>query len=451
MSKVAMHSGELGRARSPAAIFDKFAIIPVLACAYVAILIPLLSYISPRSNEALVFVESQWENRVFWPLMAACAIALAVVHRSRLRGQTVPFHIICLLAFFALAGASVLWAFKPELSFTRFAQQALIVTSILLPVLLADKTTDVMRALFLCFAFGLVLNILLGFGGPVNKSFEGYFLNKNALGQFAALACFLALNEMLYRGSRRVLGIIVFVVSLAVLYFSQSKTSLGIALIAPALAGITIGIRKATRISLAVIISLIPIVYVVLSTASVIDMYRLSYLLFGDATFSARTSIWDFVLYEISRRPYLGWGYQSFWLVGPDGPSIVDGRGWVSTMPQAHNGYLDAILQMGYAGLGLLVVCIFATIHAIGRVADRDGGRAWFLLTIVLFVALHNFLESTWMRGSEMLWLMFLVVAADVGRYWKKSSFVAAPYKSASPRPANVGPGRRRALPTGRY
>jgi exopolysaccharide production protein ExoQ len=363
----------------------------------------------------------------------------------------VPFHVICLLAFFALAGASVLWAFKPELSFTRYAQQALIITSILLPVLLAAQTTDVMRALFLCFAFGLALNILLGFGGPANKSFEGYFLNKNALGQFAALAFFLALHETLYRGSRRVLGVIMVVVSVAVLYFSHSKTSLGIALFAPVLAGITITIRKATRISLAVIISLIPIVYVLLSTMAVFDMYRLSYLLYGDATFSARTLIWDFALYEISHRPYLGWGYQSFWLVGPDGPSIVDGRGWVATMPQAHNGYLDTILQMGYAGLVLLVVCIFATIHAIGRVADRDGGRAWILLTIVLFVALHNFLESTWMRGSEMLWLMFLVVAADIGRYWKQSSFLATPYKPAPLRPTNVGLGKRSALPNGRY
>ena len=106
---------------------------------------------------------------------------------------------------------------------------------------------------------------------------------------------------------------------------------------------------------------------------------------------------------------------------------------------------------MGYAGLALLVVCIFATIHAIGRVAARDGGRAWFLLMVVLFVALHNFLESTWMRGSEMLWLMFLIVAADIGRYWKRSSFVAAPYRSHPPRPGNSGLGRRAALPDSRY
>jgi hypothetical protein len=45
-------------------------------------------------------------------------------------------------------------------------------------------------------------------------------------------------------------------------------------------------------------------------------------------------------------RPLLGWGHQSFWLVGPDAPSVVDAPGWVKTMPNAHNGYYDATLEM---------------------------------------------------------------------------------------------------------
>ena len=97
-------------------------------------------------------------------------------------------------------------------------------------------------------------------------------------------------------------------------------------------------------------------------------------MLYGDSTLTGRTIIWDFASDEIARRPLLGWGYQSFWLVGLDAPSIVDAPGWVKTMPNAHNGFYDTTLEMGYVGYSLLLVFIFATLHAIGRVAYRDPG-----------------------------------------------------------------------------
>ena len=87
-------------------------------------------------------------------------------------------------------------------------------------------------------------------------------------------------------------------------------------------------------------------------------------------------------------------------------------------MPNAHNGYYDTMLELGYVGLALLVIFITATLHAIGRVADLDFRRAWLVLSLALFVIVYNFLESTWMRGFEFLWVVFVIVAADIGRYW---------------------------------
>ena len=79
---------------------------------------------------------------------------------------------------------------------------------------------------------------------------------------------------------------------------------------------------------------------------------------------------------------------------------------------------------MGYIGLILLVLFIFATLHAIGRVREFDPRRAWLLLSIALFVILTNFLEkSVWMRGTDILWLMFALVAAEAARYWHARRF----------------------------
>ena len=163
-------------------------------------------------------------------------------------------------------------------------------------------------------------------------------------------------------------------------------------------------------------------------------------MLYHDLTFTGRTIIWDFAQYEIERRPLLGWGYQSFWLVGPDAPSIVDAPGWVKMMPNAHNGYYDTKLEMGYVGLAFLLVFIIATLHAVGRVADRDPARAWLLLSLALFVILYNFFESLWMRGFEFLWVVFLIVAAEIGRYWRPFPLRRAAYGSRSQRPGSPGP-----------
>jgi O-antigen ligase len=75
------------------------------------------------------------------------------------------------------------------------------------------------------------------------------------------------------------------------------------------------------------------------------------------------------------------------------------------------------MLEMGYIGLALLLTFILATIHATGRVADRDPSRARILLSVILFIILYNFLESLWMRGFEFLWVVFVIVAAEVARY----------------------------------
>ena len=92
--------------------------------------------------------------------MAAISIILVVQKRSRL---TLPPHIVYLVAYLAFAGASVLWAFSPEQSFIRYVQQVMIITSVVLPAMLAGRTADMTRALFLCFSFALILNCFFVF------------------------------------------------------------------------------------------------------------------------------------------------------------------------------------------------------------------------------------------------------------------------------------------------
>jgi exopolysaccharide production protein ExoQ len=447
MSKASMHSFELGQPRPSTPMIDKYAIVPIAACVFALIVSPLFIFVAPAA-ETLQSAIPRPENRIFWPAAAAISVFLAVRDRSRL---TLPPHIICLLVYLAFAGASVVWAFRPELSFTRFVQQLMIVTSIVLPAMVAARTADMMRGLFLCFAFASILNVFFIFGGSpisttygsmgkVDIGYPGYFPGKNYLGECAALAIFLSFHELLYPGLRRTLGIVVVAIATLLLFLSSSKTAFGLALLAPFLAGLTLIIRKQTRISPAIILLSIPLCYAVLSSVSNVNMNRISYMLYGDSTFTGRSIIWDFAQYEIARRPLLGWGYQSFWLVGPDAPSIVEAPGWVKMMPNAHNGYYDTTLEMGYIGYALLVIFIIATLHAIGRVADRDPSRAWLVLSIALYVICWNYLESLWMRGFEFLWVVFLIIAAEISRYWQPLTMAES--ESRTPKRRSSAPSR---------
>ena len=423
----------LARAKPSARAIDTCAIVPVAACALALIVIPLIQFLSPSSTEAVANGVARPENRVIWPIMALISAVLVMQNRSRLAKLSWPPNIIFFIAYLAFAGASILWAFKPEIAFTRFVQQLMIVISIILPALLASSSSDMIRGLFLCFALASILNVLFVAAGTAtivinagpHGSYRdylgspGYFSFKNYLGECAAVAFLLSVHEMLYRRWRRVFGIIGTVIAIYLVFASNSKTAFGLALICPVLSIISLKIRKTSRISLAFIFLCIPLSYILLSTVFPhYNLNLLSYKLYGDGTFSGRAIIWNFVQQEIDHRPLLGWGYESFWLV-PGSPAIAEAPGWVKEMPNGHNGYYDTMLDLGYLGFAFLLAFILATLHGIGRVADRDPLRAWLILSLALFVICYNFLERLWMHGFEFLWVVFVIVAAEVGRYWR--------------------------------
>jgi exopolysaccharide production protein ExoQ len=445
MSKAPRHPPELGQPRSSAPILDKYAIVPISACVFALIVSPLLAHFLQKATS-----DTDYQARIFWPAMAAISVIFALRNPSRLGRLIWSPHILCLFACLAFAGASVLWAFKPESSFIRFVQQVMVVTSIVLPALLADRRADMMRALFLCFAFASILNVFFVLSGDqmiaqygtrsVNIGYSGYFLGKNYLGECATVALLLSLHEMLYPGLRRALGIIVMAIAIFLVIVADSKTALGLAIVTPFLAGLTLIAAKKMRLSPSIILLSIPLCYAVLSSVSNFNVNRLSYILYGDSTLTGRTIIWDFASYEIAQRPLFGWGYQSFWLVGPDAPSVVDAPGWVKRMPNAHNGYYDTTLEMGYVGYSLLVIFIIATLQAIGRVAYRDPTRAWLVLSLALYIICFNYLESLWMRGFEFLWVVFLIIAAEIGRDWQPLPQKGAAYGSTIAVPGRLRP-----------
>src|SRR5215468_5696453 len=209
MSRTAVQASEFGQLRSSAPVIDRFALVPLLACFYATVAAPVFYFATaPEAHTLQAIMETRWEHRIFWPAMTAISLILVAQNFVRLTTLRWPLHIIALALCLAFAGASVLWALYPQTSFMRFAQQAMVLTSVVVPAMLAARTVDLMRGVFLCFAIGAILNVFFVLNNPADlvnayNGYPGYFMGKNYLGEFAAATLFLALHEVLRSGTRR--------------------------------------------------------------------------------------------------------------------------------------------------------------------------------------------------------------------------------------------------------
>jgi O-antigen ligase len=131
---------------------------------------------------------------------------------------------------------------------------------------------------------------------------------------------------------------------------------------------------------------------------------------FDDVTFTNRREIWELVSFAISRRPILGHGFGSFWQADPvENPfgrmmQLHVLQTWVNEadhINQAHNGYLDLLLNTGTVGLVLALAAVWLTLGRLVRMMreaapgspDRSGLFAAH--SLVVWVLLNNVMEST--------------------------------------------------------
>ena len=125
--------------------------------------------------------------------------------------------------------------------------------------------------------------------------YQGYFDGKNYLGECAAVAFLLSVHEILQRGWRRALGVIVAVIAILLVFLSNSKTAFGLALICsiPGLAYVDYQKNNAHFSGdNSIVHTTCATSYCPAYLTS--TMNRISYMLYGDSTLTGRTIIWDF-------------------------------------------------------------------------------------------------------------------------------------------------------------
>ena len=108
--------------------------------------------------------------------------------------------------------------------------------------------------------------------------------------------------------------------------------------------------------------------------------------------------------------PILGVGYGSFWIGNTH--NLWDGHFWKPA--QGHNGYIDVYLELGIVGLFLLGGVLVSSYKRIMRLFIDHFEMAVLRFVWLLVILIHNFTESTFLRGTVDMWFIFLLAVINI-------------------------------------
>lgn len=137
-------------------------------------------------------------------------------------------------------------------------------------------------------------------------------------------------------------------------------------------------------------------------------------LLGKDSTLTGRSDLWRLVMNAISKRPFLGYGYEAFW-EGYKGESraIILESGWL--VPMAHNGYLELGLSLGLAGFAAFLFASFKYVQlAMEYIRYERRPIAYWPMAYFCFFTIHNLAESTLLTRTTFQFLFFVVIATSL-------------------------------------
>jgi exopolysaccharide production protein ExoQ len=177
-----------------------------------------------------------------------------------------------------------------------------------------------------------------------------------------------------------------------------------------------------------------PYLIVGLAVGGCIQYFGITDTLIGalgrDPTLTGRTELWDHVL-SFNINPIVGTGFEVFWL----GPRLDRMNAIYWWQPnQAHNGYLETYLNLGWIGLILLVGWILAGFRHALRLLRVDFEFARFSIAFLVMSVMYNFTEASF-KGLHPMWFGFYIAAMDYRRAAPPPTTALAP---ASPKRART-------------
>jgi len=381
---------------------------------------------APPTSETTYLEGSPLDRYIFLCLSAVGLIVLLT------RGQSVGALLRtnrAILLFFIYCGASVLWSDYSEVALRRWIKALGDLVMVLIVLTGTDPAAAIKgllsRAGFLLLPLSMLFAKYYGnlgreyrpgdFQGSWNTQIIGVTTDKNGLGMITLIFGLSAVWQLLglrqltdntYRRKRLIAQAALLATALWIFWIANSMTALFCFLLGSGLLILTdlwALFRRPAILHTTVVALLCVSLFAVFIAPDLLAMVG------RNPTLTGRTELWNRVL-GMTGNPLLGTGFDSFWL-GTRLEKMWSIYWWHPN--EAHNGYLEVFLNLGWLGVVLFALVLLSGYRNIIAAIRRHAEASSLLLAYFIAALVYNLTESG-IRELDPIWFVLLLAIIAV-------------------------------------
>lgn len=301
--------------------------------------------------------------------------------------------------FIFLCLISAFWSDYSLLSIKR-SFQLFVIFIVIVEALVIIEPNTLLKQLKMVVSIYLFFNLYAGrfvpaATDPIFQTWRGIEIQKNHLAQ-TSIYCllssivFFSFNKKLFA---KIFDSLLIFISVLLIYKAHSSTAILVLAMIVFVGFIfqiesifsKFGYGRSLLILIFVFILGFTLIFLIFSS----EIFELIPGYFGkDMTLSGRSDIWKFVWNDIEKRLLLGYGFATYWIMGSARLEIFADIFEGFQVNQAHNGFIEIMLQLGIMGVISFIILLVAYGFRMFKVNSN--------LAILIFVAILtlNYTES---------------------------------------------------------
>ena len=357
-----------------------------------------------RTREVWQEESSNIVNQIVYTFLFLSSLPLLLTHYKALISFVIKEKFLTIFIFISLASA--IWSDYSSISIKR-SFMFFVVYLVILNAFVFAGFKKILKTLKIVFSIYLMVTFLTCFTIPaaIDPKFgtwRGIELQKNGLGQ---VGTFFLLFSLLFHDKKanrnsKIFNYLFSLLSVILIFMSGSSTAATAFLLVLFSFGILKFENLFRPLKFGRFISASAFTFAIASLIIVIifgdQLLKLFPELFGkDLTFTGRTAIWEYVWSEIQKRPILGYGFGTYWIMGS---SRLD----VFKINQSHNSYLEIMLQLGFIGITILLFIVISFLYRAIKINDNKS------LIACIAILTISFSEGILLQGRNEATFTFL-------------------------------------------
>lgn len=394
-------------------------------CFLIGALQPLLPLITGGGK---TFTQAHTEgSRIYQILSGTFYLVTCVLILSRFEQA---FYLVrknkLLFLFLLFIIVSAAWSDYPQISLRRSI--ALTGTTLFGTYLaLRLRPDELLRYVFYAFAITLAASLIvillvpsIGIHDDVHAgAWSGVLGHKNDFGRKMVLGVIVCMTYyFMDRDRNRAAGFLLVLFFLCVL-MSQSRTSwVVLACLMLAIPLLLVSRRPGLPLGVQVLI-LVGVGLGGLGFVLIEYWEEILQLIGRDATLTGRTFIWELGWDAVLQKPWLGYGYKTFWGYGGLARYIAVGHG--------HNNFLDVLVELGSVGFTIFMLLLFVFIKsALLRIKSQRDVLGLFYPLFFLYLMIFSLATRVMPLHGTLTWALFVAILIHFSLWSAQKTSAAA-------------------------